>query len=281
MKKIAVITGSTGGIGSLVAERLAEDDWNLILINRSQSKSQKQVEHFSNKYPNQVFKPYYADFLDLSSVKQAAAQIADEHKCIHALYNISGYITNKLTYSAQDVESQLAVNALAPYVLVKALTANLAEGAKETSSYIVNFSTSMISSIKKLDMDNLVRPKNTGGMGKIYARAKLLVNIFNQSLKDDLANQGVSILAVCPGPTKTKMTENMEGAPWIFKILMPLLFKDADKQTNKLVTGINEALATNQTGLFISEGKVKREPSVVYDKQVQGQVISLLDELST
>ena len=41
-QKLAVITGSTGGIGSAIARQLAEDGWSLVLVNRTQSKAEAQ-----------------------------------------------------------------------------------------------------------------------------------------------------------------------------------------------------------------------------------------------
>lgn len=282
MNKFAVVTGSTGGIGEQVAKRLAADNWNLILVNRSQSKAQAQIDSLSSSYPNQTFEAYQADFMDLASVQQAATDIAAAHESIHALYNIAGYMTNKLAHSAQGVESQLAVNALAPYVLTTALTESLAKGAGEADgAHVVNFSTSMISSVKKLDVANLASPAKVEGMGKTYAMAKLVVNIFNQASKDDLSKQNIAVLAVDPGPTKTPMTENMEGMPWIFKLLMPLMTKDVNQQTDKLMAGVKSAVAAKQTGLFISQGKVIKEHALATDGRLQQQVMELLNKLAS
>ncbi|WP_117235373.1 SDR family NAD(P)-dependent oxidoreductase [Vibrio maerlii] len=280
MKKYAVVTGSTGGIGAQVAKRLADDNWNLLLINRSKSKADAQVQELSKTYSNLEFHAYQADFMDLNSVQAAAEKIKSEYDEIHALYNIAGYMTNNLTHSVQGVESQLAVNTLAPYLLTKSLTVRLAKGANLTGgSHVVNFSTSMISSIKGLDISNIATPEKIEGMGKTYAAAKLVVNVFNRALKDELATQGISIFAVDPGPTKTQMTENMVGVPWLFKVLMPLMTKDVNKQTNKLMNGVKSAISSKQSGVFISEGKVKKEHKLADDDQIQKQVTTLLDKL--
>ncbi|MEM6474352.1 MAG: SDR family NAD(P)-dependent oxidoreductase, partial [Planctomycetota bacterium] len=43
MKKTAVVTGSTGGIGTEIAKLLADGGWNLALVNRSATKSEEQA----------------------------------------------------------------------------------------------------------------------------------------------------------------------------------------------------------------------------------------------
>lgn len=281
MKKMAVLTGSTGGIGQQIATRLAADNWNLLLINRSAHKAQKQVSQLSLAYPNLEFHSYQADFIDLDSVQRVAQQIRSQHDQIHALYNVAGCMTNQLVHSQQGVESQFAVNALAPYVLTTALKDTLAKGAQQSKgALVVNFTTSMISSIKTLDLATVAAPEKIEAMGKTYAAAKLVVNVFNQAVSASFAKEGISVLAVDPGPTKTAMTENMPGVPWIFKLLMPLMTKDVNKQTDKLMKGIDSAVSHQQTGLFISEGKVKKEHALALDRQLQQQTLTLLEQLS-
>lgn len=60
---------------------------------------------------------------------------------------------------------------------------------------------------------------------------------------------------------------------------MPLLTKDVRKQTAKLTHGIRVAAAADETGLFISEGKVKKEHATALNASVQAELTELLNKL--
>ncbi|MEO0444102.1 MAG: hypothetical protein AAFZ92_10250 [Pseudomonadota bacterium] len=112
-----------------------------------------------------------------------------------------------------------------------------------------------------------------------YANTKAVLNIMACFLKDELLADNIYIYSVDPGATKTQMTSSNQGMPWFVRLLVPLLFGRADKQAQKLVDGVNLALKQQQTGVFIASGKVRHNPPLADDKQVQQDVRGLMDHL--
>ena len=152
--RTALLTGSTGGLGYKIVQLLAENGWNLILLNRDPKHAAKQLEGLTASFPNQSFDSFIADMLDLEELALAAKNIASAHPNITALFNIAGLLTDQRIVSAQGIEGHFAVNAVAPYFLLASLGQQLrANATQEAPSFIVNFSHSAVNSVKSLDVE--------------------------------------------------------------------------------------------------------------------------------
>lgn len=278
--RTALLTGSTGGIGVEVAKLLAASGWNLALVNRSKEKAEKQLKELQGAYPNQSFAAYAADMMDLAEIRRVTEEIAAEHAELSAVYHIAGLLTDKRITSAQGFEGHFAVNTLAPYLLTQRLRKELSAGSSpEQKSVVVYFSSVAINGVKALDVQELANPAEIGGLMGAYAKTKLAITMVMPAQQEALAEEGILVQSVDPGPTKTPMTSSGDGMPWFIRLLQPILFKSAEVQAQKLVSAVDAAVAANQNGLFISEGKVKPLPKTMPDQKSQAALIALLDSL--
>ena len=278
--KTALLTGSTGGLGREVSQILAQEGWNLILVNRDKEQADQQIASLTKLFPNQAFNGYTADLMDIEDVQKTAESIGVAHPRITALYNIAGLLTDKRILSPQNIEGHFALNALAPYMLIKALRPRLKAAATPNNpAFIVSFSTSAVNSVKTLDTSKLVDPDTIGGLMDAYAKTKAVLNIMACFLKDELFAENIYIYSLDPGATKTQMTDSNQGMPWSVRLLVPFLFGDAAKQAQKLVDGVDLAVQSKQTGVFISNGKIKDNPPLANDTGIQNRVRTLMDSL--
>ncbi|MEM7492480.1 MAG: SDR family NAD(P)-dependent oxidoreductase [Pseudomonadota bacterium] len=278
--KTALLTGSTGGLGQEIALILAKQDWNLILLNRNADQAEEQLANLRVMFPEQSFDSFIADMLDLEELGQTAREIALAYTEISALFNIAGLLTDKRITSAQGIEGHFAVNAVAPYFLISILRPQLeAAATREAPAFIVNFSTSAVNNVKSLDVEKLVNPDKIGGLLDAYAKTKSVLNVMSEFLKFELYSDHVYIYSVDPGPTKTQMTSDNGGMPWFVRLLVPIMFGDAEKQSRKLMNAISQAVSHDQTGIFISNGKTRDNPIIAEDPKIQMKVRGLLDQL--
>lgn len=278
--KTALLTGSTGGLGREVSQILAKDGWNLILVNRDKEQADQQIASLTELLPDQTFDGYTANLIDIEDVRKTAEDIAAAHPSITALYNIAGLLTDKRILSPQNIEGHFALNALAPYMLIRALRPQLkAAGTPTNPAFIVSFSTSAVNSVKTLDTSKLVKPDTIGGLMDAYAKSKAVLNIMACFLKDELLADNIYIYSLDPGATKTQMTNSNQGMPWFVRLLVPLLFGDAAKQAQKLVHAVDGAVKSKQTAVFISNGKIKPNPPLANDAEIQTRVRTLMDSL--
>ena len=109
-RKIAVITGSTGGIGSAIADQLAAGGWDLVLVNRSAEKASQQKTDLNTAHPEAKVDLVQADLMDTDQIKRAAREILAIHSSIDALYNNSGVFCIELHYPATFISLCLICN---------------------------------------------------------------------------------------------------------------------------------------------------------------------------
>ncbi|MEM1224958.1 MAG: SDR family NAD(P)-dependent oxidoreductase [Planctomycetota bacterium] len=279
--RTAVLSGSTGGIGTEIATLLASRGWNLVLVNRSSEKSQTQAAELGRQYPGISIDTYKADLLDQTTIVRACDEISKAHPRLSAIYNVAGLLTDNRITSVQGIEGHFAINTVAPYLFTRCLRNSLEAGKEaDETSVVVNFGSSAVNSVKKLDVPTMVDPPKIGGLMGAYATSKLALMAVTLAMIDRQANSGVLFVNADPGPTKTSMTGSGDGMPWFIRLLRPLIFKSADVQAKRLVDGVEQAVADRQTGLYISEGRRKPNPKAATDKVVQDDLMNLLESLT-
>lgn len=279
--KIAVLTGSTGAIGTELAKLLAQEGWNLSLISRSKGKADAQLAQLRALFPDRQFDGWTADLMDTHQIKDVVSKLTSTHPQINALYNISGLLTDKRIMSPQAVEGHFALNTLAPYLLIQGLRPQLTAGASNGNrSVIVNFSSSAANAVKKIDVAQLQNPDKIGGLFDAYAKSKLAVTAVTCFLKDELIKDNILIYSVDPGATKSPMTKKSTGMPFFLRWLSPLLFSSPDRQAMKIMKGIEAAMTDGESGLFISNGRRKPNPTLALDSAFQTDLQALLQTLS-
>ena len=276
----AVITGSTGGIGSEIAKILAARGEAMILVNRSKTKAEAQRAELLAMHQNLKIELITADLLDTEQITTATDQINALPGRIDVLYNNSGILTAEKVLSVQGFESQFAVNTLAPYQLIQDLRLKMARSMSENPAMVVNFSSSAITPLKTLELSTLANPEKVGGLMSTYAQTKLAVTAMAPALAEDLKQENVLIRAVDPGATKSPMTTGGNSAmPWFLSWLAPLLFKPADKQAAKVVESANPTQFSGGSGIYVADLKEKKMPAPAADVTTQKELIALLNSL--
>ena len=273
-----VITGSTGGIGSEIAKQLAARGKRLILVNRSEAKSQAQIAELRNDNPSLIVESVIADLMDTVQIAKAIETIDALPGQIDTLYNNLGVLTAQKTVSAQGFESQFAVNVLAPYQLTMGLREKMARPASDTAAMILLFSSSAVNPQKKLSLDELPDPETVGGLMSTYAQTKLAVTAIAPALADMLAADNIKIRAVDPGVTKTAMTTSGNSAmPKPLQWLAPILFSKADKQAAKVIASADPTAFQGRSGIYVANRTEKKMPKPAADKSTQRDLIAMLE----
>ncbi|MEO6882399.1 MAG: SDR family oxidoreductase [Bacteroidia bacterium] len=190
-KHLALITGASKGIGKAIAEVLAKQKVDLLLVARSADMLKNIAEDFSKKYGVKI------NFLatDLS-LPDAAVTI--QKWCSENNYNVSILVNNAgyglwgrfdtLELSEQKNMMQLNMNALVniTYELLPLLK-------KQPKSYILNISsTAAYQAVPCLS---------------VYAATKSFVLLFSRGLRYELKKSNISVTCVCPGATDTNFMD--------------------------------------------------------------------------
>lgn len=275
-KRIAVITGSTGGIGAAIADQLSASGWHLVLVNRNDTKAQAQKADLQANHPGVAVDTITADLMDVEQVKAAARTIVGMHPKLDVLFNNSGVLTSERVISVQGHESNYAVNTLAPYVMTQGLRPALQSQDSGSKSMIVNTTSSAQNAAKSLDTATLSDPKDIGGLTGAYATTKLALTTMGTAMAPALDADGIMIRSVCPGPVVTPMTKTSDAMPGILKLLVPLFFKSPEKQSAKMIHAAQTDSYGGQTGIYITNGKEKPLPKLATAAGVQAKLMEKL-----
>ena len=127
-----MVTGaSAGGLGAETVLSLAKGKpRQVILIGRDELKAQPVIDEVKRISPTTVVSFCHADFANLSSVRQGAAQVGRATDHIDCLINNAAIMACDQSRSKDGFELQMATNHLAPFVLTNALTNLMSPGGR-------------------------------------------------------------------------------------------------------------------------------------------------------
>lgn len=188
--KIALVTGSTSGIGSEAARLLAASGAHVIVTGRNAERGAATVKSISEAGDSARF--VQADLTDLASLRHLAEEAGD----VDILVNNAAIFPGGPTTS-QDVETfdvALAANIRAPYFLTAALAPGM---ISRGSGSIVNVSTMAA----RVGMAGL----------SVYAATKAALEALTRTWAAEFSPAGVRVNTVAPGPTRTDMVLEAMG----------------------------------------------------------------------
>lgn len=205
--KIVLITGSTAGIGKATAVGLAKQGYKLVIVGRDATKAQQAVDDIKALSNNNEVEYLIADLSSQKSVRQLAADFKAKYPRLDVLINNAGAVYNKLEYSVDGIEMQIAINHMAYYLL----TMELLDFMKQTSpsGRIVNVASHSHYG-GKLNFDDLYMTKSYRGYN-MYERTKLCNVLFTMELAERLKGTNVTVNALHPGVVKTDIGKKHGG----------------------------------------------------------------------
>jgi NAD(P)-dependent dehydrogenase (short-subunit alcohol dehydrogenase family) len=201
--RVAIITGSSSGIGFETARVLANKNAEVIIAVRNQSKGEKAVQKIKNQNKNADVKLMLLNLASLESVKQFAGEFRKNYDRLDLLINNAGVMIPPYTKTEDGFELQFETNHLGHF----ALTGLLIDIIKKTpGSRIVNVSSSG-HKIGNLNFDDLNWEKRKYEPWKAYGDSKIANLYFTYELKDRLSgkNSNTKVTAAHPGWTATEL----------------------------------------------------------------------------
>jgi len=191
--KVAIVTGASGGIGAAIAERLAKDGF-IVVVNYASNVAPAEALVAKIEAAGGRGVVAQADIADPAAVARLFASADTAFGGVDVLVNNAGIMHLATLADSDDAlfDSHVAVNLKGSFNTLREAAKRLRNGGR-----IINLSSSVV---------GLLQP--TYG---VYAATKAAVEAMTSILAKELRGRNITVNAVAPGPTATKLF--LDGKP--------------------------------------------------------------------
>ena len=206
MKKTVLITGASTGIGYELSKVFSKSGYNLVLVSRNSQRLEVVAKEMEKQYDIQA-KVIAKDLSKSLAPEELYNDVVANDIDIDVLVNNAGFgINGKFTDVSADKHMELIqLNISSLTVLCKLFGADM---VKRRSGSILNVASTAAF--------------QAGPLMSTYYASKAYVLLLSEALSNELAQDGVNVTVLCPGPTHTEfgVRADMNSAkilnvPWI------------------------------------------------------------------
>ena len=266
---VILVTGSTDGLGRLVARDLAAAGATVLLHARDPERGDAAVREIRSETGSDRLRYYLADFSSLEEVRRLADEVRTNHDCLDVLVNNAGIGAGPRgdadrQESKDGYELRFAVNYLAPFLLTRLLLPLLRESVP---SRIVNVASAGQSPIH---FDDVMLERSYEGM-RAYAQSKLALVMFTFDLAGELEGTGVTANCLHPASLMdTKMVFETFGSA------SSSVREGADATVRLAISPEVEGV----TGRYFDGQREARADVQAYDPEARDRLRRLSEELT-
>jgi NAD(P)-dependent dehydrogenase (short-subunit alcohol dehydrogenase family) len=190
--KVAIVTGSAGGLGEGIARRLAAERATVVCADLA------DAGPVVGALPGTGHRAERLDVTDRAAVEAAIAAVVEDYGRLDILCNNAGTYDSQPLLEATDesFRRQFEINTWSTFIACRAAGRVMRD---QGSGRIINTASQLA---------KVARP----GSG-IYAGSKSAVILMTQALALELAPYGVTANCICPGTMHTRMMTDEDGRP--------------------------------------------------------------------
>lgn len=201
MKKIALITGASSGIGRALAHEFATHGYNLVLVSKNDEHLQAAARDIRNRHG-----AFGVDVVTIAkdlTMPNACRELYDEVKKlaieIDVLINDAG-VARRGNFADTKLEDNIETIVLNTVSLTILTRLFLGDMKARNSGAVLNLGS--------------IAGFQPGPLLAVYHASKAYVNTFTESIAEEMEGTNITISCLCPGPTSTHFFEhaNMEDA---------------------------------------------------------------------
>lgn len=190
MKKTALITGATSGIGRATAKRLADEGFRLIICGRRKERLDSLKAELNQKTTVHTLQ---FDVRDKKAVQDAMNSLPENFSKIDVLVNNAGNahgLDPIQNGNIEDWDAMMDINVKGLLYVSKAIIPKMIE---QKSGHIINIGSTA--------------GKEVYPNGNVYCASKHAVDAINQGMRMDLNEHGIRVGAVNPGLVETEFSQ--------------------------------------------------------------------------
>jgi uncharacterized protein len=183
----ALITGASGGIGEELARIFAAHKYDLVLVARTEDKLQSLSAELSRAHGIQS-RVLAADLTDPAAPPRLFQALQDQRVTIDTLVNNAGF-GMRGAYAEIDYEIEARMIQLNVTALAHLTRLFLPDMLQRRSGNVLNVASTAAFV--------------PGPFMAVYYASKAFVLSFSEALSEETQGTGVTVTALCPGPTET------------------------------------------------------------------------------
>jgi NAD(P)-dependent dehydrogenase (short-subunit alcohol dehydrogenase family) len=272
--KVVLITGGTSGIGKATATALAAMGARVVVTGRSEERGERAVEDIRHESGGET-SLMLADLAVQADVRRLAEEFQERYDRLDVLVNNAGLVQSERTETPDGIETQLAVNHLAPFLLTNLLLDLL---KKSAPSRIITVSSDG-HRWGKMDLDDL-QSKRRYRAFPVYGMTKLANIMFTHELAERLEGTGVTANTLHPGGVNTNFGNNNRGIMAVlFRAFKPFM-RTPEQGADTLIYLASSPEVEGMTGKYLADRKVKAPSDAAYDETMRKRLWEASEELT-
>jgi NADP-dependent 3-hydroxy acid dehydrogenase YdfG len=195
LDKTAIVTGASRGIGKAIAEKLANEKMNVVLIGSSNEVFEVEKELTAKGFQATGMQ---VDISNENQVNDAIAKTIEKYGKIDLLVNNAGVGFFKLAEETtlEEWQQVFAVNVQGVFICTKAVLPHMKEKREGT---IITISSDVA--------------RRTIANGSAYTATKYAVQGFSGAVSQEVREYGIRVGTINPGMVDTYFNNSKQGVP--------------------------------------------------------------------
>ena len=200
-KKLAVITGADGGMGTEITRAVALAGYRVLMACYDVPRAEEKKRMLVKETGNDDIEVQKIDLASLETVAAFANRLLERGEKVTLLMNNAGTMETKRRITADGLERTVSVNYVGPYLLTRKLLPLMEEGSR-----VVNM-VSCTYAIGRLDFPDFFLKGKKGDFWRIpiYSNTKLALTLFTLELAERVRDRGIVVNAADPGIVSTNI----------------------------------------------------------------------------
>jgi retinol dehydrogenase-14 len=273
--KTALITGGTSGIGKATAVALAAMGANVVVVGRNPERGLTALRDIKAQSHSESVELMLADLSVQSEVRRLADEFLERHDRLDVLANNAGLVQSKRTETTDGIETTLAINHLAPFLLTNLLLDRLKENAP---SRVITVS-SEAQRWGNIDFDDMQSTRKYSGF-PVYGMTKLANIMFTYELADRLKGTFVTANCLHPGAVSTNFGKNNAGPMALFFRVAKPFMRSPEQGADSLIWLASSADVDGVSGRYFSDRKEIEAKEVAHDEGARRRLWEISEELT-
>ena len=257
-ERTSLVTGSTGGIGRAVANRLARGGDRVLVVGRNEARGHEVVGELPRPHPHQQHTYLPADLSLLADTAGLADAVAARTERLDSVVLSAGVFAGAPEWTSEGLERSFVLNYLSRFLLIERLVPLLRAAERPRLVLVANAGKYR----DTLDLD-AIGPGRSHPRRHIAAASQFANDLLAVELSARLEETGIEVACVFPGVVRTEVFRNARGVPRSLRLLASMVQRvvgaDPDTAADTPAFLAQDPTAWEVNGRFYGPGRRQRD----------------------